>query len=97
MVTWAFIFIANGCDPSKHAAIIDSPGLKTIVAGVDSVDAGCKVAKKIVEEGCQLIELCGGFGADGAKKVIEATGGSVPVGFIGYFPGDEEKVKLLFS
>lgn len=97
MITWAFIYISKDCDPTKHTATIDSSGCKSIIIGVESVEAGCEIAKKVVEQGCQLIELCGGFGADGAKKVVDATNGAVPVGFVGYFPGDEEKIKLMFS
>lgn len=97
MITWAFIYVAKGCDPTKHKATIDSPGWNSIFIGVDSVDDGCNIAKKLVNEGCKLIELCGGFGADGAKKVIDATEGKVPVGYIDYFPSEEEKLKLLLS
>lgn len=34
--------------------------------------------------GAQTIELCGGFGAGVLPGVIEATGGRVPVGQVGY-------------
>jgi hypothetical protein len=97
MITWAFIYISKECNPKEHNKTIDSLGCRSIFVGVDSVDAGCEAAKKLVSEGCRIIELCGGFGKQGAKKVIEATEGAVPVGFVDYFPGDEEKVKLIFS
>lgn len=97
MVTWAFIYVSKECDPTIHKATIDSPGFRCICIGVDQVDAACEVAKKIVAEGCQLIELCGAFDQNSTQKVIDATEGAVPVGFVSYFPGNEEKIKLIFG
>ena len=43
-----------------------------------------RVAKKLADEGYQLIELCGGFGASGTAAVIEAVSHRVPVGAVSY-------------
>lgn len=96
MKTMAFIYVYKGCDPKRDTAVIKSSLLKTIIVGVDSIDSGCEIAKKVVEEGCRLIELCGGFGVEGTKKVIDAVQGAVPVGYIDYFPEEKEKVIKIF-
>lgn len=96
MKIMAFIYVYEGCDPERDIAVIESTLLKTIIVGVDSIDAGCEIAKKVVEEGCRLIELCGGFGVEGTKKVIDAIQGAVPVGYIDYFPEEKEKVIKIF-
>ncbi|MGI6486009.1 MAG: DUF6506 family protein [Tepidanaerobacteraceae bacterium] len=37
-ISWAFIYVAKGCEPEKHNATIDSPGWKSTFIGVDNVD-----------------------------------------------------------
>ena len=96
MKTWAFIYIFEGCNPKKDRAVIQSSKIKTFIVGTDSIDSGCEVAKELVKEGCRLIELCGGFGVDGTKKVIDAVGGSIPVGYVDFFPEEKEKVIRIF-
>lgn len=96
MKIMAFIYVYEGCNPVRDKAIIQSTLLKTIIIGVSSIEAGCEEAKKVVEEGCRLIELCGGFGSEGAKKVINAIQGIVPVGYTIYSPEEKEKVINIF-
>jgi len=87
----AFIFTSKGASPDVHRAVLETEQHRLDVRGVSSVDEGCKVAKQLVDEGCKLIELCGGFGPEGTRKVIEAIGGKVPVGYIDWFPEELEK------
>ena len=49
------------------------------------------------EEGIGCIELCGAFGPEGAKKIIEATDNKIPVGFVTHLPEQEEIYKAAFS
>jgi hypothetical protein len=55
------------------------------------------VARTLVSEGVQLIELCGGFGPLWTAKVIEAIGPAVPVGAVGYGPESIDAMHALFS
>jgi len=41
-----------------------------------------KLAKKLIDEGIEVIELCGGFGHKGVAKIVEAVEGKIPVGAI---------------
>lgn len=82
MVIWAFIFISEECDPRIHKAIIKSPGRKTCVYGVGSIEEGCALAKELGEKRIDLIELCGGFGSQGARRIAEAVGETVRVGYV---------------
>ena len=38
----------------------------------------------------KAIELCGAFGEEGARRIIEATGHSIAVGYVTHFPEDDE-------
>ncbi|MDX1451953.1 MAG: DUF6506 family protein [Oleiphilaceae bacterium] len=67
------------------------------VVGVANPEQGIEVAKKMVEEGIQLIELCGGFSPVWAGKIIEAIDYAVPVGVVAYGPESIDAMHALFS
>lgn len=94
---WAFIYISPECTPEKQFASIESPGWRADIYGVSSIDAGCELARKLVSEDCKLIELCGGFGKDGAAKMVEAIGDAVPVGYVDYFPDGPARIAELIK
>jgi len=97
MLSYVFIFKSEGCEPEKHNAIIETPSCKTTVIGVETIEETCEIAKKVVQEGCHLIELCGDFGPELAEQVIEAIGGAVPVGYVDFSPGEKAKLEFLPS
>lgn len=67
------------------------------VVGVKSPEQGIEVAKQMVAEGIQLIELCGGFSPVWAGKIIEAIDYAVPVGVVAYGPESIDSMHALFS
>ena len=78
----AFMFVAPGSDPSKHRAVVETPSVELIVVGVSNYEEATKVAKELVKEGVEAIELCAGFGHVGVAKVAEAVEGKVPIGVV---------------
>lgn len=67
------------------------------VVGVSDASQGIAVAKEMVTEGIQLIELCGGFGPVWSGKIIEAIDHAVPVGSVGYGPESIDGMYHLFA
>lgn len=67
------------------------------VVGVKSPEQGIEVARQMVAEGIQLIELCGGFNPVWAGKIIEAINYAVPVGVVAYGPESIDAMHALFS
>jgi hypothetical protein len=59
--------------------------------------AAAKVAAELVEGGAQTVELCGAFGAATVARVIEATGGRVPVGSVTYGMESVSALAALFD
>lgn len=68
-----------------------------IAVGVSEASEGIDVAKSMVIEGVQLIELCGGFGPIWTAKVIDAINSAVPVGSVGYGPEAIDQMHQLFG
>lgn len=75
---WAFIYTLD--DAAKEPRI-DTLG-SLICIGVPSVSDAPALARQLIEEGVELIELCGGFGGAGLAAIVSAVHGRVPVGAV---------------
>lgn len=49
---------------------------------VNSPEQAVQMAKELAEQGFGAIEVCGAFGEELARKMYEATGNKVSVGYI---------------
>ena len=90
---FAFVFICP-----------DLPGIERTVVrvgdssfiGVRDVDEACSEAVRLESEGVGCIELCGAFGEDGARRVMDAVGMRIPVGYIVHLPEMDEAYARAF-
>lgn len=92
---WAYIFISPEFDAKQHIATMESATcrFKTIGIDLNKREQVIAIAKQLVAEGVQMIELCGGFGSQWIAKVSDAIEGAVPVG--GVFYGPEARKPML--
>jgi hypothetical protein len=98
VISWAYIFEAPETDPGSDRMVIERGGLRSIVVAVPEPSAAVKTAVELVDDGVQFIELCGGFEPIWVGKVIEATGGRVPVGTVGYAGSESiNKMAAIFA
>ncbi|MGH3682790.1 MAG: DUF6506 family protein [Natronosporangium sp.] len=72
----------TGADPVADRFMIDRDGQRTTLVPVPDEAVAAQVAVELVNEGVELIELCGGFPISAAARVAEAVGGRVPVGWV---------------
>ena len=76
-----FAFLILGAfDEARDRAQI--AGGAAQIVGVPDVEAACRQAQRLMDEGIGCIELCGAFGEAGARRVMQATGGRIPVGSV---------------
>lgn len=94
---WLYMFVEPSADSAKHVAMLDSPEFTLQVVGVSNIEEGAQVAKGFVEQGGMLIELCGGFGYAGAKRVSDEVGNRVPVGMIVHQIWNADKLAALLG
>ncbi|MEU8895452.1 DUF6506 family protein [Nocardia sp. NPDC048505] len=83
---WGFIYVADGCDPDRDTTVVDTGRSRTVLVGCGTHEQAPAVARRLVAEGAQLIELCGGFGPVQTAAVIQAIDEAVPVGTVSYGP-----------
>ena len=85
---FAYVFLMPGFSHETHVAKMEKEGFAYKTVGIDLADRAqvLTVAKQLVAEGYQMIELCGGFGPEWIYKVRQAIGDAVPVGGVFYGP-----------
>ncbi|AFU02945.1 DUF6506 family protein [Nocardia brasiliensis] len=94
---WGFIYTAAGSAAGGQDSVMDTGECRTVLVGVATPEEGIEVARRLVRDGVQLIELCGGFGPVWAGRIIEAIDGAVPVGTVGYGPEAVDQVHAIFA
>ncbi|MFJ3637933.1 DUF6506 family protein [Streptomyces sp. NPDC090112] len=94
---WGFIYTADGSAQGGDVSVVDTGACRTVFVGVEKPEESIEAAHRLVDEGVQLIELCGGFGPVWAGRVIDAINGAVPVGAVGYGPEAVDQVHAIFS
>ena len=94
-----FGFIVTGAqlNPAQHRSVMQSPAFEMTSVGVSSPSEGVAVAQQMVNDGVQLIELCGGFGPAWTARVQEAIAHRVPVGSVSYGPETIAAMHALFK
>jgi hypothetical protein len=77
---WGFIYTLD--DPSAKSRT-DTIGTLVCV-GIPNVADAPDVARRLVADEVELIELCGGLGGAGLGSVVSAVNGRVPFGAVFY-------------
>lgn len=66
------------------------------IFGVRNLDEAKEISKSLIGY-ADVIELCGAFGKEGAREIIDATDGKIPVGFVTHFDFQDDLFDELFS
>ena len=97
LTNYAFMVLGPGFDPELNTSVTESPEFKMTVVGVPTVDEACGLVPQLIEDGAQMIELCGGFDADATARVIDAIDGKVPVGAVRFSEAETVKLTAFFE
>lgn len=84
MRTWGFIYTLGDERASVRLDTVGSPSCRLLCVGIPSVEAAAEAASLLLNEGVELIELCGAFGAPGLASVLAVVGDRVSVGAVFY-------------
>jgi hypothetical protein len=97
LTSFAFIVKAPGYSAEQHHAQLLSEQFSTRVVGVSNLAEAILVVCKLIGDGVQLIELCGGFSEKDRAEIEAETGHKVPVGVVVYNPTQEAVLSKLFG
>jgi hypothetical protein len=91
------LIMAPGYDPEMHKIVLSSPSFSTSVVCVSNFEQAQNLAIALVNDGVQLIELCGGFSPLEAEQLHTCVGGRVPIGVVRYSPEEQDRLSVLFK
>ena len=69
MNTWASIMLWEGADPRADRLVRENAQERLTIVFVPSIEHAAAVAAELVDDGTELIELCGGFGGRGRGRL----------------------------
>lgn len=94
LTKYGFIFKGQGYKDSGEFNHINSDFFKATIVAVPSVESACIAAKKLIKEGVEIIELCGGFDNNDLDTINKYTDDLVPIGLVSF---DEKQNRKLMS
>lgn len=88
LTSWAFIYLSPGFNEQNNSfkSKVGLCQFQAIGLDVNDKELVINIAKRLISEGVQTIELCGGFGPQWVTKISEAIGYKIPVGGVMYGP-----------
>ena len=92
-----YAFMIMGPYSSGKDDVRFSSSEETRMIGVKDIEEACSAAVRLKNEGYTAIELCGAFGEAGARRIIEATGHEIAIGFVTHFPEDDALFQATFG
>ena len=90
---WGFIYTLDDAADAQRTDVIGT----LVCVGVPHVADAPDVARQMLADGVELIELCGGFGGAGLASVISAVDGRIPVGAVFYGVDASSGLQRLFG
>ncbi|WP_100065759.1 DUF6506 family protein [Miniphocaeibacter massiliensis] len=78
----ATIIMGKIYDPEKDRAEFKSKNFTTIIQTVRNFGEAKEMVLKLVEEGVKDFELCGAFGKEKARELIELTNHKVGISYV---------------
>ena len=93
---YAFLIMSSHNIDSRieRASICDG---EFSIISVNDIEDAIKTAKGLKENGIGCIELCGAFTKEGCKAIINATGNTIPIGYVTHLEEQDELFKKTFG
>ena len=96
MFKYGFIMNSRGLTPETYSVAYQNDEFYCYIAAVHGMKMTRELAKKLVYEGIELIDLCGAYDEEMAQDVLESTGDdSLEVCYAKYTQEQEEKFNSL--
>lgn len=89
--------LKSGQEGIVHHASIQSNSTTSQIYSVHTFEQAGELAKRLVAQGIDCIELCGAFQEAGKQQVVSAIDCDVPVGHVVYTNSEVDKHDKLFK
>ncbi len=89
---YAFIMNSRTLNPENYSAVYEDAGSQYYFTGVHGMKMTRELAKKLADDGYELIDLCGDYNEEKTEEVRMASEGKIKVNYAKY--SEEELAKL---
>ena len=93
---FAFLLMGEHYDSARHHAQFETEKQTTYIYTVKNPEAAYEKVMELQGEGVGAIELCGAFGEEMTRKMIEITGGKIAIGCVIHLPEQDELFARFF-
>lgn len=80
-----------------EAVYIQVPGIQHVIIPIQNEEETFLKVKQLVHEGFGVIEVCGAFGSDLAKRLYASIDGCIPIGYVAYEPQQEKAMEAYWQ
>ena len=93
---YAFLIMGKDYQPEIHHTQFETDRMITKIITVSDFSQACRVLSELEKEGAGAVDLCGAFGPEGAKRLIQDTGGRIAIGYVTHFPEQDRLFDTFF-
>lgn len=97
MKKFAVIQMGPYYTPEKHRAQFDLEKMTVFIRTVRDFEEAIACVDELVADGVECIELCGAFGPERARKLIDHTQGKIAIGYGTCFKEQEGMFQRFFD
>lgn len=94
---FAFMLMGPKYDKDRHNVCFETETKDTYIVSVNNFEEACEKVKELVEKGFGALELCGAFGEEKTRELIEITEGKMAIGYVTHFPSEDDKFIEFFG
>lgn len=94
---YGFIVKSDNYDFHHDKTTMSTADFTTNTVGVSCDDDAILVAQKMIEDGVQVIELCGAFGAESADYIISCLDTNIPIGYVTFSKNENQKLERILA
>lgn len=94
---FAFLLMGAHYSPEQHHARFETERQITCIFTVRDFEQARAKLSELEREGFGAVELCGAFGEEKTKELIELTHGKIAIGYVTHFPQQDELFAAFFQ
>lgn len=97
MKKFAFVLLGEHYNPQEHRACFETGNQVTYIVTVRNFEEAREAVVRLDAEGVGAVEVCGAFGEERAKELIELTGNRVAIGYVTHLESQDGLFAAFFG
>lgn len=94
---YAFLLMGEDFTPEKHQAHFETEKSHTYIFTVQDFEQAKETVLRLQKDGFGALELCGAFGEERCRELIELTGNKIAIGYSVHLPFQDSLFDAFFG